>query len=73
MDGYELGEGVNIHRGTLLHGLYEQARSLGVDLPFDSGITEYWEDDDQTGVIIDGEQRSAADCVVGANGVHSKT
>ncbi|KAK4868657.1 hypothetical protein LT330_006859 [Penicillium expansum] len=72
MDGYELGEGVNIHRGTLPHGLYEQAKSLGVDLPFDSAITEYWEDDDQAGVIIDSEQRSAADCVVGANGVHTE-
>jgi 2-polyprenyl-6-methoxyphenol hydroxylase-like FAD-dependent oxidoreductase len=73
MDGYGMGEGMIIHRGTLVHGLYEHAKSLGIDLRFASGATDYWEDEGQAGVTVNGEQRIAADCVVGADGVHSKT
>ncbi|CAG8900404.1 unnamed protein product [Penicillium egyptiacum] len=73
MDGYGLGEGMIIHRGTSGHGLYEHAKSLSVALRFGSAVTGYWEDEDQAVVIVNGEQRIAADCVVGADGVHSKT
>ncbi|KAJ5197552.1 hypothetical protein N7449_008031 [Penicillium cf. viridicatum] len=73
MDGYGLGEGMIIHRGTLVRGLYEHAKSLGIDLRFGSPVTEYWEDKGQAGVTVNSEQRITADCVIGADGVHSKT
>ena len=72
MDGYGLGEGMIIHRGTLVNELYEHAESLDIDLRFGSSVNEYWEDEGQAGVTVNGEQRIAADCVVGTDGVHSK-
>ncbi|OQE01246.1 hypothetical protein PENVUL_c043G07192 [Penicillium vulpinum] len=73
MDGYGVGEGMIIHRGTLIHRLYEHSKALGIDLRFGSAVTEYWEDEHQAGVTVNGEKRIAADCVIGADGVHSKT
>lgn len=73
MDGYGLGEGMIIHRRALVHELYEHAKSLGVDLRFGSAVTEYWEEQGQAGVTVNGKERIAADCVVGADGMHSKT
>lgn len=73
MDGYGVGEGMIIHRGTLVHGLYSHARSLGIDLRFGSAITDYWERDGRAGVTVNGVQKVCADCVIGADGVHSKT
>ncbi|KAF7181291.1 hypothetical protein CNMCM7691_000509 [Aspergillus felis] len=72
MTGYGLGEGMIIHRGSLVTGLYEYAMTLGIDLRFGVAVTEYWEEGDSAGVTLDGEQRIAADCVIGADGVHSK-
>jgi 2-polyprenyl-6-methoxyphenol hydroxylase-like FAD-dependent oxidoreductase len=75
MDGYGIGEGMIIHRGTLITSLYRHAASLGIDLRFGSAVTEYWEseDDDQAGVTVNGHQKISADCVIGADGVHSRT
>ncbi|KAJ5300311.1 RTA1 like protein-domain-containing protein [Penicillium atrosanguineum] len=73
MDGYGFGEGMIIHRGTLVNELYRHARSLAIDLRFGSAITQYWENDGHAGVVVNGDQRLSADCVIGADGVHSKT
>lgn len=73
MEGYGVGEGMIIHRGTLVNGLYRHAKSMGIDLRFGSAVTEYWEYDGQAGVTVNGEQKISADCVIGADGVHSKT
>lgn len=73
MDGYGVGEGMIIHRGTLVNGLYDHARSLKIDMRFGSAVTKYWENENEAGVTVNGEQRIAADCVIGADGVHSKT
>ncbi|KAJ5563147.1 FAD/NAD(P)-binding domain-containing protein [Penicillium sp. DV-2018c] len=75
MDGYGVGEGMIIHRGTLVTELYRHAASLGIELRFLSTVTEYWEseDDNRAGVTVNGEQRITGDCVIGADGVHSRT
>lgn len=73
MDGYGVGEGMIIHRGTLVNGIYDHAQALGIDMRFGSAVTEYWEDSDQAGVTVNGKERIVADCVIGADGVHSRT
>ncbi|RAH68131.1 FAD-dependent oxidoreductase [Aspergillus aculeatinus CBS 121060] len=75
MDGYGVGEGMIIQRATLVTGLYRHAVALGIDLRFGAAVTEYWEaqDGDRAGVTVNGGLTLAADCVIGADGVHSRT
>ncbi|EPS26132.1 hypothetical protein PDE_01068 [Penicillium oxalicum 114-2] len=73
MDGYGMGEGMIIHRGTLITVLHRHAIALGIDLRLGAAVTEYWETEDQAGVTVDGRERIAADCVIGMDGVHSRT
>ncbi len=73
MDGYGMGEGMIIHRGTLITVLHRHAAALGIDLRFGTAVTEYWESEDQAGVAVNGKQRISADCVIGTDGVHSRT
>ncbi|KAJ5950557.1 Monooxygenase FAD-binding [Penicillium vulpinum] len=71
MNGYKEGEGLVLNRSTTVCTLYEYGKSLGIDLRFGISVSEYWEDDDQAGVIADGE-RLSADCVIASDGIHSK-
>ncbi|KAL5358598.1 FAD/NAD(P)-binding domain-containing protein [Aspergillus floccosus] len=70
--GYGLQGGMIINRSSLVMTLYEYAKALGIDMRFSATVTDFWEDDEAAGVILDGKQRIAAECVVGADGVHSK-
>ncbi|KAJ5289216.1 hypothetical protein N7478_002246, partial [Penicillium angulare] len=47
------------------------AQSLGLDLRYGVRVEEYWEDDNKAGIVVDGS-RIAADCVIAADGVHSR-
>lgn len=71
MFGYGKGEGYPVHRGQMAMVLYEYAKELGIEFRLGHRVTDYFEDDDEAGVIIDGE-RITGDCVIGADGVHSK-
>ena len=59
------------HRSYSQILFYEYAMSLGIKIIFDTRVTEYFENDHEAGIIVDGE-RVTADCVVAADGVHSK-
>lgn len=73
MDGYGMGEGMIIHRGTLITVLHRHATALGIDLRLGAAVTEYWESENQAGVTVNGNQRISGDCVIGTDGVHSRT
>ncbi|KKK12911.1 hypothetical protein AOCH_000473, partial [Aspergillus ochraceoroseus] len=70
MDGYRPGEGWVINRSDTVRALYDYGRRLGIDLRFGLPVTEYWEDEQQAGVIAAGE-RITADCVIASDGIHS--
>lgn len=72
MNGYGAGEGMIINRGSLVTTIHDYAKALGIDLRFGMTVTDFWEDEVEAGVIVNREQRIAADCVIGADGVHSK-
>ncbi|KIV90849.1 hypothetical protein PV10_05457 [Exophiala mesophila] len=72
MAGYGAGHGYPCHRGEAAMVFYEYARSLpGVEFRLGHRITDYWETEDKAGITINGE-KIVADCVIAADGVHSK-
>ncbi|KAJ5766293.1 uncharacterized protein N7511_003909 [Penicillium nucicola] len=71
MDGFRPGEGWVINRSDTVNALYDHAVSLGIDLRFGLPVTEYREDDDQAGVMVNGEWITT-ECVIVSDGIHSK-
>lgn len=72
MSGYGQGHGYPCHRGELAVVMYEYAKTLeNVEFRLGHRITEYWETETEAGIIANGEKISA-DCVIAADGVHSK-
>lgn len=71
LSGYGRGHGYPAHRGDLAMAFYEHARELGVQFRLGHRVTDYFEDETQAGVMLSGE-RLTADCVIGADGIHSK-
>lgn len=70
-NGYQVGEGYTLSREALMATLYDYARSLGIDMRLGCQVTEYWETDDEAGVVVNGGTKIAADCLVCGDGVHS--
>ncbi|GIJ83211.1 hypothetical protein Asppvi_001731 [Aspergillus pseudoviridinutans] len=58
------------NRAKLVSIFYEHAKGLGIDIRFGAQVTEYWETSNEAGVIVNGEDRLAANCVVCADGVN---
>ncbi|KAF9884569.1 hypothetical protein FE257_013097 [Aspergillus nanangensis] len=71
--GFGADNGMIINRGSLATTLHEYAKMLEIDIRFGAAVTGHWEDESAAGVIINGEQRLVADCVIGCDGIHSKT
>ncbi|CAK7237852.1 hypothetical protein SEUCBS140593_010163 [Sporothrix eucalyptigena] len=71
LSGYGRGYGYPAHRGDLAMAFYEHAKELGVTFRLGHQVLEYFETDTEAGVVLDG-QRVTADCVVAADGIHSK-
>ncbi|CAK7222045.1 hypothetical protein SBRCBS47491_004734 [Sporothrix bragantina] len=69
--GYGRGHGYPAHRGDLAMAFYEYAKELGVEFRLGHRVLEYFETETEAGVVLDGE-RVTADCVVAADGIHSK-
>lgn len=63
----------NGHRGELHQVVFDYARDeLGIPIHLGQPVTEYFEDDDQAGIVLNNGDRIVADVVVGADGVRSK-
>jgi 2-polyprenyl-6-methoxyphenol hydroxylase-like FAD-dependent oxidoreductase len=69
--GYKRGLGYPAHRGDLAMMFYQHACELGIEFHFGCRVTEYWENDTEAGIIVNNE-KFTADCVLGADGIHSK-
>jgi 2-polyprenyl-6-methoxyphenol hydroxylase-like FAD-dependent oxidoreductase len=59
------------NRTKLQNLLYEHALALDVRFTFNARVTDYFEDDDAAGIILNGV-RYSADAVLAADGVHSQ-
>jgi 2-polyprenyl-6-methoxyphenol hydroxylase-like FAD-dependent oxidoreductase len=71
MRGFLKGTGYMGNRRDILTVLCDYAFSLGLDIRLGHRISEYFETDNEAGIIVDGEKISA-DCVLACDGVHSK-
>ncbi|KAI7211915.1 putative MAK1-like monooxygenase [Hortaea werneckii] len=65
------GKRYNGHRGQIHKILFDYAIEQGVEIRLGQQVSEYWENDDEAGVISNGD-RISADVVLGADGVRSK-
>ncbi|KAL4894420.1 hypothetical protein BDV59DRAFT_200769 [Aspergillus ambiguus] len=55
-----------LRRSMLADIMYRQAQSLGIDMRLGVKVSDFWEDDHEAGVIVNGE-KIGADCVIGAD------
>lgn len=65
------GKAYNGHRGEIHEIVYQHALDIGVDIRLGHKVEDYFESDNEAGVIANGE-RFAADVVLAADGVKSK-
>lgn len=68
-DGYPMSYG---NRGRIQLKLYEYAKSLGVTVTLGAAVTDVFETGKAAGCYI-GDERTEADILIGADGVHSKS
>ncbi|GAM35635.1 hypothetical protein TCE0_017r04121 [Talaromyces pinophilus] len=63
----------NGHRGELHSIVFNHAQNdLGIPIHLGHRVTQYWEDEEQAGIILDDGTKVSADVVIGADGVRSK-
>ncbi|KAF9737662.1 hypothetical protein PMIN01_05441 [Paraphaeosphaeria minitans] len=65
------GPRINGHRGELYDIIYQHAINRGLDIRLGQRVTDYFEDDNKAGVVVNGE-RMEADIVIAAEGVRSR-
>ncbi|KAL4891855.1 hypothetical protein BDV59DRAFT_194038 [Aspergillus ambiguus] len=63
---------VTVQREGLLDLLYQNAKDCAIDLRFGIKVTGYWESEEGAGILLENGDKVAADCVVAADGVHSR-
>lgn len=68
-EGY--GKKFNGHRGQIHWILYQHALEIGIEVRLGQKVSEYWQEENQAGVVVNGE-RVGADVVLAADGVRSK-
>ncbi|KAI0197492.1 putative monooxygenase [Astrocystis sublimbata] len=59
------------HRGEFHEVVYQHALDIGVNVRLGARVDDYFEDDDEAGVILEGGERLTADVVLAAEGVRS--
>ncbi|EAT79589.1 hypothetical protein HBI56_149870 [Parastagonospora nodorum] len=65
------GPRINGHRGELYGIMYAHAIARGMDIRLGQRVTDYFENDERSGVIVNGEELTA-DVVIAAEGVRSR-
>ncbi|KAH7076183.1 hypothetical protein FB567DRAFT_596801 [Paraphoma chrysanthemicola] len=65
------GPRVNGHRGELYEIIYKHVCERGIEVRWGTRVTDYFEDKEKAGVIVNGEEM-VADVVVAAEGVRSR-
>ncbi|KAF2742888.1 FAD/NAD(P)-binding domain-containing protein [Sporormia fimetaria CBS 119925] len=67
----EWGPRINGHRGELYEIILKHAVKRGIEIRLGQRVTDYFEDDNEAGVVVNGE-KITADIVVAAEGVRSR-
>ncbi|PSN73825.1 FAD/NAD(P)-binding domain-containing protein [Corynespora cassiicola Philippines] len=67
----EWGHRINGHRGELHSIIYQHAVARGIDIRLGQRVTDYFEENEKAGVIVNGA-RVFADVVIAAEGVRSR-
>jgi 2-polyprenyl-6-methoxyphenol hydroxylase-like FAD-dependent oxidoreductase len=67
----EWGPRINGHRGELYSIIYQHAKDRGIEFRLGQRVTDYFEDDEKAGVVVNG-QKMTADIVIAAEGVRSR-
>ncbi|KAF2461171.1 hypothetical protein BDY21DRAFT_140326 [Lineolata rhizophorae] len=70
MDGYAAGSGYTGPRGPMAMIFANHCRELGIPINLGKRVTEYFETENEAGIVVDG-QRISADCVIACDGVKS--
>lgn len=65
------GPRINGHRGELYSIIYQHAKDRGIDFQLGQRVTDYFEDDEKAGVVVNGKEM-VADIVIAAEGVRSR-
>ncbi|KAF2269448.1 FAD/NAD(P)-binding domain-containing protein [Lojkania enalia] len=65
------GPRINGHRGELYSIIYQHALDRGIEVRLSQRVTDYFEDDEKAGVMVNGE-KMVADVVIAAEGVRSR-
>ncbi|KAH7063806.1 hypothetical protein BKA63DRAFT_183151 [Paraphoma chrysanthemicola] len=65
------GPRVNGHRGELYEIIYKHVCERGIEVRWGARVTDYFEDAEKAGVVVNGEEM-VADVVVAAEGVRSR-
>ncbi|QQK46638.1 TqaE [Penicillium digitatum] len=66
--------GLFLRRSDLVEALYQYATSdLRLDLRYGVAVEEYWETATTAGVVVQGAERISGHCVIGTDGIYSKT
>lgn len=60
-----------LRRSRVLEIFLDHLKSLGIEIRTGVQVTEYWETDCNAGVTV-GDEVFTADCVIAADGVHSR-
>ncbi|KAI0456865.1 putative monooxygenase [Xylaria acuta] len=68
----EFGIRFDGHRGEFHEVVYKHALDIGVDVRLDARVEDYFEDDDEAGVVLEGGERITANVVLAAEGVRSR-
>jgi 2-polyprenyl-6-methoxyphenol hydroxylase-like FAD-dependent oxidoreductase len=65
------GRRINGHRAEIHEAVYRHALARGIDVRLGQNVTDYFETEENAGVVCNGE-RLTADCVLAAEGVKSR-
>jgi 2-polyprenyl-6-methoxyphenol hydroxylase-like FAD-dependent oxidoreductase len=65
------GPRINGHRGELYDIIYQHAKDRGIDVRLGQKVTDYFEDDERAGVVVNGA-KIMGDVVIAAEGVRSR-
>ncbi|RYP83146.1 hypothetical protein DL769_001452 [Monosporascus sp. CRB-8-3] len=69
----KLGEGLGMSRAVFHSLLYQYTLHIGIPIRFAAKVVDYFETDDQAGVVLENGENLTADVVVAADGIGSRS
>jgi 2-polyprenyl-6-methoxyphenol hydroxylase-like FAD-dependent oxidoreductase len=69
---YDGSPNVYTNRGRTQKIIYEHAVSLGIEVNFGCRVTDFFEDENGAGVVVNNGEKYTADAVLVGDGIHSR-